>query len=250
MSRPGAAHLAEQIRTSQELLARIDGADGPARLAELQHWQRCRLRETYADLGAQPRYRAACVFFLEELYGGRDMRERDRQLERALPIMRRTLPDHLLEAVGEAMRLQWISMDFDARLAGCLEGPLDQREYARAYRRLADWEGRREQIELIDALGHLLMRTVKVPVIRRLVRWMRRPAHAVGVGQLQEFLENGLDAFSEMGSAAETFVRTIVERETRALEQMQAGHDWPFAEWIGAGPEAAGPGGDSAVGNS
>ena len=237
MSGPGAEHLIEQTRRSLELL---DGLDRDAaafpRLDELQHWQRCRLRETYDDLRVQDRFRAACVFFLEELYGGRDMRERDSQLDRALPVMRRMLPDHLLHAVGEAMRLQAMSMDFDARLSQLLEGPLDQPEYARAYRGHAVWHGRREQIGLIGELGDLLYRTVRVPMIRRLVRWMRAPAHAAGFGKLQEFLDDGLTAFAEMGDAAPEFVETILNRETAALERMEQGEDWPFREWIGDGP--------------
>lgn len=237
--RPGARHLAEQIAESQELLERLEQhAEDYPRLDELQHWQRCRLRETYSDLRAQPRFEPACVFFLEELYGGRDMRERDRQLQRALPVMQRMLPDHLLEAVGDAMRLQWMSMDLDARLSACLHGELDQPEYARAYRRIDAWSEREEQIALIGDLGRLLGRTVRRRMIHTLIRLMHGPAVAAGFGKLQEFLAEGLGAFAEMGDAADLFVDTIVERETAALRKMGTDSDWPFEEWIGDGPEA------------
>lgn len=246
MSKPGAAYLREQVSQSHALLDRLDErAQDYPRLLELQHWQRLRLHETYEDLRLQPECAPACVFFLEELYGGRDMRERDRQLERALPVMSKMLPDHLLQAVGEAMRLQWMSMNFDAELSRCLEGPLDQPEYARGYRRLATWDGRREQIELIDHLGQRLIETVRIPMMRRLVRWMHGPANAVGCGLLQQFLDDGLDAFATMGEKAEMFVETIVGREHLALERMEAGEDWPFAPWIGEGPEAGPPGDES-----
>jgi len=238
MSKPGVEHLAVHTRESQELLDRLEKhADEYPRLAELQHWQRARLQETYADLKRQSRFELACVFFLEELYGGRDMRARDAQLDRARPVMSRMLPDHLLHAVGEAMRLQWMSMELDARLSQKLEGELDQAEYARAYRRLELWDARREQIGLIGDLGHLLQRTVARPLIRRLVRWMHAPAMAAGFGKLQEFLDEGLEAFGVMGADAEYFVGTIVDRETRALEQIRQGSEQPFAEWIGDGPE-------------
>jgi len=235
---PGAEHLALQVRESQALLDRLERDAGQyPRLDELQHWQRARLTETYADLKHQPRFELACVFFLEELYGGRDMRARDAQLERATPIMSRMLPDHLLHAVGEAMRLQWMSTELDARLSQCLHGALGQAEYARAYRRLATWEAREEQIRLIDDLGRLLKRTVARPVIRRLVRWMHAPAAAAGFGKLQEFLNEGLEAFGEMGPDADYFVDVIVERETRALQHMREGSEQPFAAWIGDGPD-------------
>ncbi|MBL39656.1 MAG: hypothetical protein CMP07_14760 [Xanthomonadales bacterium] len=236
--KPGAEHLALHTRESQVLLDRLEKhAEDYPRLAELQHWQRARLQETYADLKRQSRFELACVFFLEELYGGRDMQARDAQLERARPVMSRMLPDHLLHAVGEAMRLQWMSMDLDARLSQALEGELDQAEYARAYRRLDVWDARQEQIRLIDDLGRLLKRTVAKPMIRRLVRWMHAPAVAAGFGKLQEFLSEGLEAFGEMGADADYFVDTIVDRETRALERMRQGSDQPFDEWIGGGPE-------------
>lgn len=236
--KPGAEHLAVHTRESQELLARLAGRAGEyPRLAELQHWQRARLQETYADLKRERRFELACVFFLEELYGGRDMQARDAQLERARPIMSRMLPDHLLHAVGEAMRLQWMSMELDARLSQQIDGELDQAEYARAYRKLDAWDARAEQVRLIDGLGRLLKRTVAKPMIRRLVRWMHAPAVAAGFGKLQEFLDEGLEAFGEMGADADYFVDTIVERETRALEQMRDGSDRPFEEWIGDGPE-------------
>jgi len=180
------------------------------------------------------------VFFLEELYGGADMRERDRQLQRVLPVMRRMLPDDLLAAVGDAMRLQWMSMELDARLSQCLEHPLDQAEYARAYRRMAAWGERAEQIELIGDLGHLLARTVKRAMIHRLVRLMHGPAVAAGFGKLQEFLAGGLDAFAAMGREADFFVETVVERETAALDRMRAGSDRPFGAWIGDGPAVGG----------
>jgi len=235
---PGTEHLALQVRESIALLDRLEReSDRYPRLDELQHWQRARLAETYADLKRQPRFELACIFFLEELYGGRDMRARDAQLERATPIMSRMLPDHLLQAVGEAMRLQWMSMELDARLSQCLEGRLDQAEYARAYRRLSTWEAREEQIRLIDDLGRLLKRTVAKPMIRRLVRWMHAPAVAAGFAKLQEFLDEGLEAFGEMGADADYFVDTIAEREILALERMRAGSEKPFEEWIGDGPE-------------
>jgi hypothetical protein len=234
---PGRRHLARHLQESQQLLERLDAApeDHP-RLDELQHWQRCRLRETYADLKAQPKFELACVFFLEELYGGRDMRERDRQLERVLPVMSRTMPDHLLGAMGDAMRLQWMSMDLDARLSRHLEGELDQAEYARAYRRMAAWDEREEQIELIRDLGRLLERTVRKPMIRRLVGLMHGPAVAAGFGKLQEFLAEGLDAFATMGDDASEFIDTVHRRETVALRRMREGSERPFADWIGDGP--------------
>lgn len=231
-------HLQEQVERNLAIAGRIP-AEGALRdsLDRLQRWQRSRLDATYADLAAQPRFRPACEFFLDELYGGRNVHARDRQLKRVLPVMRRFLPEHLLHATGEAMRLQAVSLEFDFALAGILVdvAEIRQPDYARAYRQHGQWAARREQIELIQSLGELLDRAMRRTMVRRLVRIMRRPAEMAGAGLLQNFLERGLDAFARMRGADE-FLATIRRRESKALEAMQAGEEWPFEAWIGRGP--------------
>lgn len=231
-------HLERQVERSLAIAERIPD-EGTLRdsLDRLQRWQRARLDQTYADLIRQPRFRPACHFFLDELYGGGDVHARDRQLKRVLPVMRRFLPGHLLYAMGEAMRLQAVSLEFDFALAAILVDvrEIRQPDYARAYRQHDQWTARREQIELIQSLGELLDRTVRRTMVRRLVRIMRRPAQAGGAGLLQSFLERGLDAFARMNGADE-FLATIRKRESQALEAMASGDDWPFEPWIGSGP--------------
>ncbi|AKS42158.1 FFLEELY motif protein [Wenzhouxiangella marina] len=232
-------HLSEQIRRNQAVGERLARAEPEleASLIRLQDWQRRRLDATYADLRRSERHRPACEFFLDELYGGRDFRERDRQLARVVPVMRRFLPDHLLMAVGDAMRLQAVSLEFDLDLAEVLVAveAMDQPAYAAAYRSLGTWQGRREQIELIEALGRVLDETVHRPMVHRLVRMMQGPAVLAGFGALQGFLRRGLDAFAKM-QGADHFLHTIISREMQALEAMEAGDEWPFATWIGRGP--------------
>ena len=234
----GVCHLRRQVERNLAIAERIPG-EGALRdsLDRLQHWQRARLDATYADLADQPRFRPACEFFLDELYGGRDVHARDRQLKRVLPVMRRFLPDHLLHAIGEAMHLQAVSLEFDFAMAEILIDvtEISQPDYARAYRQYGHWDKRAEQIELIQSLGELLDQTVRRTMVRRLVRIMRRPAEMGGAGLLQHFLERGLDAFARM-KGAEEFLATIHRRESEALEAMRSGDDWPFEPWIGRGP--------------
>lgn len=231
-------HLQTQIDRNLAIAARIPG-EGVLRdsLDRLQSWQRARLQATYADLASSPRYAAACEFFLDELYGGRDVHARDRQLKRVVPVMRRFLSEHLIHATGEAMRLQAVSLEFDFELAGLLQDVerIDQPAYARVYRQQGGWAERRDQIALIRSLGELLDETVRRPFVRRLVRMMRTPAEMGGVGRLQRFLEHGLDSFARM-QEAKPFLDTIERRESEALTAMQSGSDWPFEAWIGRGP--------------
>ena len=236
---PSCLHLQEQIQRNQAIAARVDALDMPRirSLYRLQHWQRRRLDATYADLRASSRYLPACEFFLDELYGGRDVNERDHQLKRAAPVMRRFLPDHLLNAVGDAMQLQAISLEFDLALSDLLVEveDINQPDYANAYRSHGDWDGRERQLVLIRQLGELLGETVQKPLVHRLVKLMHGPAVLAGFGALQVFLRDGLQAFAEMGEA-DHFLDTISAREGGALENMRSGSDWPFEEWIGHGP--------------
>lgn len=83
--------LLEQLRRNQAF--HVDGAAGVEReLGILQSWQSARLARTYADLLASPRYRPAAEFFLDELYGNRDLRQREHDLARIVPVMTRVLP--------------------------------------------------------------------------------------------------------------------------------------------------------------
>lgn len=236
---PGMAHLSEQIEYNQSVADQISESSPRHKqvLQALQHWQRARLDATYQDLRSSERYHAACEFFLDELYGGRDVAARDRQLNKAAPVMRRFLPDDLLGAVGDALRLQAMSLAFDFKLAGLmLEAErIDQPTYAAAYGLDQDWAGRQEQLTLIFELGHLLGETVQHAMVHRLIRMMRAPAKLAGFGLLQSFLQEGLDAFSTMG-APDLFLETIHTREHQALEAMRSGDPYPFHPWIGEGP--------------
>ena len=232
-------HLTAQIQRNQQIAGRVDQLDPELAnaLEQLQAWQRRRLAETYRDLANQPEYQLACAFFLDELYGGRDVQSRDHQLARVVPVMRRFLPGHLLHAVGEAMRLQAISLEFDLALADLMRqvSSIDQPAYAAAYRQHEAWSSRLEQIELIESLGRLLEQTVRKPMVRQLLKVMRRPAEMAGFGALHGFLERGMAAFGAMADTG-YFLATISQRERAALEAMRAGDDWPFKPWIGQGP--------------
>src|SRR3954466_1398071 len=61
-------------------------------LDRLRAWQAARLRNTYADLAAQPRYAQAIAFFQKDLYGGSDFSRRDTDLMRVVPTLVRMLP--------------------------------------------------------------------------------------------------------------------------------------------------------------
>ena len=82
-------------------------------LERVAHWQARRLRMTYADLAASPRYRAAIVFFQNDLYGPGDFSRRDADLARVVPLMVKVLPERVITTVALAMELNALSQELD-----------------------------------------------------------------------------------------------------------------------------------------
>jgi len=224
---PGAlGRLLERNADLRESFA--DDAAARRRLAELQKWQSGRLLRSHADLRANPRYRAAVEFFFNELYGGGDPRARDRDLQRVHRVMERLLPAQALHALILAIELEILSQELDVDVVHHLpRGPITEDSYAAAYRGAGRRADRERQIELLGTIGGFLDDVVKKPVIRALVHFARRPAHAAGFGAMQEFLERGLDAFEAMHGADE-FLATLREREWRAMERVFVGVADPF----------------------
>jgi hypothetical protein len=206
-------------------------ADSPAalaRLAKLQHWQSSRLLRSHADLRANPRYRAAVEFFFNELYGGGDPRGRDHDLQRVHRVMEALLPTEALQALSLAIELEILSQELDGDVTRSLAaGPITVESYAEAYRQAGRRADRERQIALLNVIGSYLDRVVRKPIIRGLVKFARRPAHAAGFGAMQEFLERGLDAFEAMHGADE-FLATLRDREARVMERIFASVDDPF----------------------
>ena len=142
------------MRRHLEELRALRGSDAqaPARLAELKAFQAERLSRSYADLAAQPRYRAATGFFLGDLYGPKDFSRRDASMLRVLPAMTRMMPASAVETAMLATELEALSEALDHAAAGALPaGPLDDRAYGEAYRESSTRENRVRQIDRYSA---------------------------------------------------------------------------------------------------
>ena len=228
-----AARLLEQLRRSQAFHA--DGAVGIEReLSLLRRWQSARLARTHADLLRSPRYRPAAEFFLDELYGDRDLSQLERDLARVVPMMTRVLPAAVLHTAGLALELNALSHELDARMTRMLiaefglRDDVDEAAYVAAYRRCASYEQRHHQLDLTERLGRDLQAIVPKRIIHAALKLARTPARLAGLGELHRFLEAGFHAFRHMGADAGTFVTTIIGRERAILERIRAGHPRPL----------------------
>ena len=232
--RDAASHLRAQLQRTRTLHRQslADTVHQQQRL-RLVEWQSARIGKTYADLAANPRYRLAVEFFMQELYGPRDFSRRDHDLERVSPVLVRMLPAKVLRTVAVAVELNALSQELDNQLLGQLRSEscdfdrLDVNRYASAYRNCGNQDLRRLQIELTRELGEDLDRVVRKPLIRKALKLMRPAAELAGFGDLQSFLEMGFGAFRGM-NGAEEFLNIIIDRESRILRRIFDAHPAPF----------------------
>lgn len=226
--RSGAAEVAA--------LRALDGIDDAvrARRDELRDWQARRLAFTHADLLESPRYRAATRFFLDELYGVKDFSQRDAELARVIPTLTRFLPAAALETIADAVELDALSERLDLATAQALAAdrriggrPIDDDAYARAFCIAGSRTDRERQLELVEHIGRALDRLVRHPLLGGLLGAMEGPARLAGLAAMHEFLASGFRAFRAM-KGAETFLKTVVERESALMRRIRAGTPDPI----------------------
>ena len=223
-------HVLSRVHAHHE--ERLRDAELGKALANLAMWQVRLLRNTYADLQAIPRYAAAMQFFESDLYGGGDFAQRDADLARVVPGMKRLLPDHALRTVAEAVEVNALAQDFDRAMIEHLprrEPRFTVAAYCAAYRAVGLFDERRRQILLVSHVGAALDRLVRKPMIRSALKLMRKPARVAGLAALQDFLERGFGAFANMGGAEE-FLATLEARELAILQSISEGSDAPFPD--------------------
>jgi hypothetical protein len=193
----------------------------------LKQWQIKRLRATYADLLANDRYRAAAEFFLEELYGARDVDQRDGEAQKVAPKLASLLPARAVNALLLAVQLEEMAEQFDIEMARTIELPITEKNYAEVYRATGSQAERVRQIELAERIGKALEKLAKVPMLSTMLHMMKAPAAMWGLSHLHRFLQRGFDAFVGMRGARE-FLQTTNRRELAINERLFAGDRDPF----------------------
>ena len=196
-----------------------------AAVARLKRLQARRFAGTYADLLASPSHGAAARFFLEELYGDRDYRERDAQFARIAGAVEKLFPKDVAQTAAGLARLHALTESLDHSMARAM--PLahveDVPNYVLAWKATGRREDRQRQLEAVMSIGLEMTRITRLPGLRMMLRMMRGPASAAGMESLQRFLECGFDTFgavTKLRGGAETFLGTIREREQELMEML------------------------------
>jgi len=227
---------AQTIREAVAQVARMRSdaiADAKLHAATLaiKSFQARRFAGTYADLLATDEYGGASRFFLEDLYSDKDYSLRDAQFARIAGGLQRFFPQQVVATAVALAKLHVLTEKLDRRMAEVWS----QQEqtmgldvvslYVKCWDLVDRERDRDEQLEMVLAIGFELDRLTRVPGLRLMLKMMRRPAQAAGMGSLQSFLESGFDIFAHMsgkGAGAQFFLSTIQEREASWIKRLSS----------------------------
>lgn len=224
-----AEHIREAVERVSQLRARC-GAD-PALAAAthaVKHFQGRRFAGTYADLLSGGTFASAARFFLVELYGDRDYTDRDAQFARIAGALQRLFPAPVVATAVALADLHALTETLDAAMA---EAWRDTRgtacaRYVAAWRVVGRQTEREQQLAMVLAMGQELARLTRTPGLRLMLRMMRRPAQAAGMGALQGFLETGFDTFADLAAQrdrVDLFLGLIRQRESALIASLFTG---------------------------
>ena len=225
---------AETIRNciSDVTALRLSRQSDPAlaqAVLEVKQLQSRRFMGTYADLMANPMVEPATRFFLDELYSPGDFTARDDQFGRIAGTLQTMFPQPVVntavalavlhaqtEGLDQDMGRAWLPQAADTVDAGDAAA-----RYTTAWRTVGQRHARQEQLQRVLAMGTDLARLTRTPGLRMMLRMMRGPANAAGMGALQKFLEAGFDTFGQLArqrGGVEQFLATIEQRERAQMD--------------------------------
>ena len=224
---------------------RLQRANDPAlgaAVGTVKTLQARRFRGTYADLMGSPSFGPAARFFLTELYSDSDYADRDLQFSRIAGTLQNLFPQPVVATAVAlaALHAQTESLDHDMGHAWVAQSPQppataspaptpnasairDAARYTGAWRTVGQRMERQTQLARVLAMGRDLARLTRTPGLRMMLRMMRAPALAAGMGALQGFLEAGFDTFGQLSrqrGGVEQFLSTIEARETALMGQL------------------------------
>ena len=224
---------ARNIRNAVEHVSQLrqaleDHPDLGAAVGQVKRVQSQRFAGTYADLLAGGSYAAPARFFMTELYSDKDYAERDAQFSRIAGAIEKFFPAQVVETAVALAQLHALTEELDqamalAWLAQEGDDDSDARRYALAWREVGRRQDRESQLTVVLRIGQEMARLTRTTGLRVMLRMMRGPASAAGLGSLQRFLECGFDTFAAMAKrrgAAEEFLAIIERRESALLAML------------------------------
>ena len=213
------------IARSNELHAEyIDDAGLYDSYDRFTRWQLDYMLPFFSDLLEPEGYAEAVDFIVSDL-AGVGISDRDHDIERATPVIVRSLPAHPLATASAAVELNARALEINLGICrellvdGDLPPLIAERDYFVACREVSSYDECMDLVRLAVELGETLKRLTRVPLIGGLLRTMRKPAHAAGFGALQVFLETGYLTFRRI-SDIDRFLELLQERMDQVFERI------------------------------
>lgn len=227
-----ADELHEQLAALKNAHERAEAAaDISEMLKTMRRWRAGRMQTTYADLYQSSRYCQAVNFLINDLFGTDKLGVRASQLQKAESAMVKVMPDTLLGMTAKAVHLTALTIELDVTLVDQLikmgAGELTEDSVAEGLRSCNNLPQYKQQIALVESVGSEIDTAVHKPFVAMALRMCRKPAHMMGLADLQDFLERGFAAFKDMQGAKE-FLAIFKERETAILDNVFSGRENPF----------------------
>ena len=220
--------LYASIKSAKE--QRLHIKNSPESLAgyqALRNFQIKRLATTHSDLLASPSTSKAAHFFLEEIYGNKDLTQRDKELERFVPMIEKLFPLNTLEVITKSMILDSLTELLDAKMVQALGSSFDEAAYIEVFREKTSQEERLKQLKLLQEIGSSLCYLVQIPFLATTLKMMTIPAKIAGLSSLHEFLYKGFYTFKETYQP-QKFVDTLIQRETQIFNNIYSKKEKPF----------------------
>jgi hypothetical protein len=191
---------------------------------KVKNLQSRRFAGTYADLLRSGPYEEASRFFLQELYSDKDYALRDAQFSRIAGALQRLFPQSVVTVAVSLAQLHAMTEHLDHRLASAwlavTAQPTDAARYVCAWRAMGRRAEREQQLNSVLAIGIEMTRLTRTHGLGLMLKMMRAPAAAAGLGALQSFLEVGFVTFARMASrknGAKDFLGIVRDREQALL---------------------------------
>ncbi|WP_137896477.1 hypothetical protein [Ramlibacter sp. 2FC] len=196
----------------------------------IKRLQAQRFAGSYADLLAGGSFQAVARFFLDELYGDRDDSERDAQFARIAGALESLFPEAVATTAAALAELHALTEQLDHAMGRAwLDGPHSlsrTRRYVEAWQAVGQPALRKQQLDTALVVGEDLVRLARMPGLGLMLKMMRKPAHAAGLGAIQALLEHGFETFSALARRREgvaAFLALLREREEALLELLFEG---------------------------
>ena len=225
MRKQAAAKFRRAIERSNELHAEyLDDRSLYDAYDRFTHWQLDYMLQFFDDVLEPKGYKEAVDFIVSDL-AGVGVSDRDHDIERATPVIVRSLPAQAMELAASAAELNARVLEFNLAVCrqllvdGRLPESISEAEYCRACRNASSYDECMDLVQLAVELGDGLKTLVRVPLIGMLLKTMRVPAHVAGFGALQEFLETGFVTFHRI-SDIDRFLELLHERLDRIFDRI------------------------------